>query len=86
MSSPPGPASGLPQEPSNPGSSGSPSPRQLIGFGAGIVGFVVFGLVVGWAADRAFGTSPVLIMVGLGLGVIGAVWSMITQVRKFMKD
>ncbi|KAA0018049.1 AtpZ/AtpI family protein [Antrihabitans cavernicola] len=63
-----------------------PSPRQLIGLGASIVGFVVLGLVLGGLLDAEMHTSPVFIGVGLALGVIGAAGSLIMQFRKFMKD
>jgi F0F1-type ATP synthase assembly protein I len=63
-----------------------PSPRQLIGVGANIVGFVVLGLVLGWFLDDRLDTSPLCILIGLGVGVLGAVVSSILQFRTFMKD
>lgn len=67
-------------------STNSPNPRQLIGLGAGLVGSVVFGLVVGWLLDAAFGTTPLFVMIGLFVGVVLAVAGMVVQFKKFIKD
>ena len=63
----------------------SPSPRQLIGLGATLVGFVVLGLVGGVALDSWLDSSPVWTMVGLFLGVLGAVMTAIAEFRKFLR-
>ena len=67
-------------------SSVPPSPRQLIGVGANIVGFVVFGLVLGWYLDDRLDTSPLCILIGLGVGIVGAIVSAVLQFRTFLKD
>jgi len=54
--------------------------------GSSIVGFVVLGLVLGWWADNAFDTTPVFILIGLALGVLGAIVSSVMQFRTYMKD
>ncbi len=63
----------------------SPRPAELIGLGASLVGFVILGLGLGWYLDSVFDTSPLLIMVGLGVGIACAVGSSIVQFRRFMK-
>jgi F0F1-type ATP synthase assembly protein I len=63
-----------------------PSPRQLIGVGANIVGFVVLGLVLGWFLDDRLDTSPLCILIGLAVGVLGAVVSAVMHFRSFLKD
>lgn len=48
--------------------------RDLIGLGGLLVASVVAGLVLGLLLDGAFGTSPVLTLVGIFSGiVVGAV-------------
>ena len=64
----------------------APRAGQLIGMGSSIVGFVVLGLVFGWWADNAFDTTPVFILIGLALGVLGAIVSSVMQFRTYMKD
>ncbi len=39
---------------------------------AELLGGLIGGALVGWLADRVFGTSPLLLLVFLGLGVIVA--------------
>ena len=63
----------------------SPSPRQLIGLGATLVGFVVLGLVGGIALDSWLHSTPVWTMVGLFLGVLGAVGTAFGELRKFLR-
>ena len=41
-----------------------------MGLGGLLVGAVVAGLVLGLLADDAAGTSPVLTLVGVGLGIV----------------
>ena len=64
----------------------TPRAGQLIGMGSSIVGFVVLGLVLGWWADNAFDTTPVFILIGLALGVLGAVLSSVMQFSTYRKD
>ncbi|TSD93897.1 hypothetical protein FOS14_21680 [Skermania sp. ID1734] len=71
---------------SRPPGPGQPSPRQLIGLGATLVGSVVFGLIVGWVLDAVLGTTPLFIMVGLAVGILCAVGSSVVQFRKFMRN
>lgn len=49
------------------------SGREVIGLGGALVGCVVAGMVIGWLADAQWGSSPVGILVGLGVGVVVAV-------------
>ena len=63
-----------------------PSPARLIGLGSAVVGFVILGLVVGLVLDSTLDTSPLLTVIGLGLGIVGAAGTLIVQFRAFMKD
>ena len=64
----------------------SPSPRQLIGLGSGLVGFIVLGLVAGLLLDTWLDTSPLFIVIGLGLGIVGAAVSLVVSFRKYMRN
>jgi F0F1-type ATP synthase assembly protein I len=47
---------------------------------------VVFGLVLGWYLDDRLDTSPLCILIGLGVGIVGAIVSAVLQFRTFLKD
>ncbi|HEY3082120.1 MAG TPA: AtpZ/AtpI family protein [Chloroflexota bacterium] len=53
-------------------SQSSLQPMRVLGLGWAIVLSLVFGLVAGLWLDRQFGTSPILTLVGLGLGLLMA--------------
>lgn len=63
-----------------------PGARQLIGLGASIVGSIVLGLVLGLVFDAWFGTSPLLVIIGLAVGIVCAVGCMVVGFRKFLKS
>ena len=44
--------------------------RDLIGLGGLLAGSVVLGLVLGLLVDRAAGSAPVGVLVGIGLGIL----------------
>ncbi|MDX6367023.1 MAG: hypothetical protein QOK30_2099 [Nocardioidaceae bacterium] len=49
---------------------------ELVGLGGFVVGCVVAGLVIGWAADDHWDSAPVGILVGLAVGIaVGIVGS-----------
>jgi F0F1-type ATP synthase assembly protein I len=52
------------------GHDGSIDARTLVGLGGFLVGCVVVGLLVGWLADNQWGSEPVGILIGLGVGVV----------------
>jgi F0F1-type ATP synthase assembly protein I len=59
---------------------------ELLGMGGVAAAMVAVGCVVGLLVDRAAGTAPVLLLVGLVLGLVGSVWYVVVQFRKFMHD
>ncbi|ADG97173.1 hypothetical protein Srot_0691 [Segniliparus rotundus DSM 44985] len=61
----------------------APSSRELIGLGASVAGSVILGLAAGFFSDKALGTSPALLFVGLLLGVLGATAVIALRVRRF---
>jgi F0F1-type ATP synthase assembly protein I len=59
------------------GSSGPPDGaglrgRDLLGLGGFLVAAVVGGLVIGLFLDAAFHTSPLFVLLGIFLGIVGA--------------
>jgi F0F1-type ATP synthase assembly protein I len=47
---------------------------------------VAVGCVLGLLIDRAAGTFPVFLLVGLGLGLVGGVWYTVAQFRKYLRN
>jgi F0F1-type ATP synthase assembly protein I len=48
--------------------------RDLVGLGGLLAGAVIAGMVIGYLIDDAAGSSPVGVLVGIGLGIVlGAV-------------
>jgi F0F1-type ATP synthase assembly protein I len=54
--------------------------------GAVIAAQLVAGLALGWLVDSLAGTTPVFILVGLLLGIIGAVSYTVVEFRKYLKS
>jgi F0F1-type ATP synthase assembly protein I len=49
-------------------------------------GQVAAGCVLGLLVDRAAGTGPVFLLVGLVLGLVASVWYMVVQFRKYLHN
>ncbi|HEY6935199.1 MAG TPA: AtpZ/AtpI family protein [Marmoricola sp.] len=60
--------------------------RDLVGLGGLLVGAVVGGMVVGLLVDQAAGTTPLFVLVGLALGVVGGVWGCWVRVRAALRQ
>ena len=59
--------------------------RDLIGLGGLLAGAVVAGLVVGYLVDEAAGTSPVFVLVGIGLGILAGCVGFVVKVRAALR-
>ncbi|MGH3357112.1 MAG: AtpZ/AtpI family protein [Nocardioidaceae bacterium] len=59
--------------------------RELIGLGGLLVGSVVAGLVVGLLLDEALGTSPVFVLAGIALGIVGSAVGFWVKVRDALR-
>jgi F0F1-type ATP synthase assembly protein I len=73
------------------GSSGPPDSaglrgRDLLGLGGFLVGAVVGGLVIGLFLDAAFDTSPLFVLLGIFLGIIGAGAGFWVKVRDALRQ
>lgn len=59
--------------------------RDLIGLGGLLAGAVVAGLVLGYLLDAAAGTSPVFVLVGIGLGILAGCVGFVVKVRAALR-
>jgi F0F1-type ATP synthase assembly protein I len=57
----------------------------LLGMGLTAASVLAAGLLAGWLADHLLGTSPVFVLIGLLLGVVGAVSFIIIKFRTYLK-
>lgn len=63
----------------------APTWFTLLGIGIACAGCLALGAVIGLAVDSLLHTSPIFVMAGLGVGVVGAVVYTITQFRKLLR-
>lgn len=63
----------------------SPSWTTLLGMGASTAAIIAVGLVLGLVIDSLAGTGPVFLLIGLLVGIVGAVSFTVTQFRKYLK-
>jgi hypothetical protein len=57
---------------------------ELLGMGAAIAVLMVVGLGLGWLVDRLAGTTPIFLLMGLLLGIAGAVLYAVGEFRKYL--
>lgn len=56
---------------------------RISGIGWYVAGSIGAGIGAGWLLDRQFGTEPVLLLIGLLIGVVGAFVGMIRLLNAF---
>jgi F0F1-type ATP synthase assembly protein I len=44
------------------------------------------GVALGWWLDGVFGTSPILVFLGIALGLVGGVCYTVGQFRQLLRD
>jgi F0F1-type ATP synthase assembly protein I len=59
---------------------------DLLGMGGVSAGVLGIGIAVGWWLDRLLHTSPVLVLVGIALGLAGGVCYIVVQIRTVLKE
>lgn len=59
---------------------------QLVGLGGFFAGCVVAGLVLGWLADRQWDTSPVFVLTGIAVGIVGAGVGAWIRIKPFLEQ
>jgi len=47
---------------------------------------IVVGFALGWWADKLFDTSPILILVGIGLGVAASIAFSYVRIRSYLRE
>ena len=60
--------------------------RDLLGLGGLLVGAVVGGTLLGLLVDSLLGTSPVFVVVGVLLGIVGAGMGFWNKVRSALRE
>jgi F0F1-type ATP synthase assembly protein I len=63
-----------------------PGLASVLGLGAVTALIVVFGLGIGWLADRLFHTFPIFSFIGLALGIAGAGRYIYLAMRSIFND
>lgn len=63
----------------------SPSWQSLLGMGAVIAAVLALGMGLGWLVDSIADTTPVFIMIGLLVGVVGAVTYTVNEFKQVLK-
>ncbi|MGH8961238.1 MAG: AtpZ/AtpI family protein [Jatrophihabitantaceae bacterium] len=46
---------------------------------------LIAGIALGWWLDGLLDTAPILVLVGLVVGIAGAIGNFVVQIRKFLK-
>jgi F0F1-type ATP synthase assembly protein I len=64
----------------------SPGWSTLLGIGSVSAASLAAGLALGWWLDGVFGTSPILVFLGIALGLVGGVCYTAVQFRQFLRD
>lgn len=59
--------------------------REIAGIGGFVVGCVVAGLVIGWLVDDHWASSPVGILIGLGVGIVVAIVGSCLRIAHYLR-
>jgi F0F1-type ATP synthase assembly protein I len=58
---------------------------NLLGMGAASAALLGAFIALGWWLDEVLATSPILVLVGIALGLAGGVGYTVVQIRPFLK-
>lgn len=58
----------------------------LLGLGVTLAAYLVAGLGLGWLIDSLVDTTPIFLMIGLALGIVGASVHLYALFKKFYKE
>ena len=62
----------------------SPGWSTLLGIASAFAAIFAVGTVLGWWLDGMFGTSPILVLLGIALGLLGGVSYTVVQFRALL--
>jgi ATP synthase protein I len=57
---------------------------SLLGMGAATAAILIVGLGVGWLVDNLANTSPIFLLIGVALGILGAVSFSVVKFRTYL--
>ncbi|HEV2887754.1 MAG TPA: AtpZ/AtpI family protein [Jatrophihabitans sp.] len=58
----------------------------LLSLGLAAAIMVVVGFALGWWADKLFHTFPIMVLVGIGLGVVASVSFTYVRIRSYLRE
>jgi F0F1-type ATP synthase assembly protein I len=64
----------------------APGWSTLLGIGSVSAAAVAAGILLGWWLDGVFGTSPIVIVIGIALGIVGGVCYTAVLFRQYLKN
>lgn len=64
----------------------APGWTTLLSIGSVSAVLLAAGVLLGWWLDETFHTSPILVVIGTALGVIGGVCYSVVQLMQFLKQ
>lgn len=59
---------------------------SMLGIGAAVAGVLVAGIALGWWVDGLLQTSPIFVLVGVALGMVGGIWHTVVALRKYLNN
>jgi len=62
----------------------NPSGLELAGLGGMLAGTVVIPMLLGLAVDHLASTGPLFFLIGLGVGVVGAIFAGYTRFKRYL--
>jgi len=61
-------------------------PMLFLGVGLELAGVVGVLVAIGWWLDQRYGTSPILTLVGAGIGIVGGLTKLVLQSSRTMRQ
>jgi F0F1-type ATP synthase assembly protein I len=64
----------------------APGWSTLLGIGTASAAAVGAGVLLGWWLDGFFDTSPILLLIGIALGIVGGGYYTVVQIKPFLDN
>ncbi|GAC1656709.1 MAG: hypothetical protein NVS9B1_12690 [Candidatus Dormibacteraceae bacterium] len=61
-----------------------PTAAEFAGLGGMLAGAVIIPLLIGWAVDSAAHTGPLFLLIGLGVGILAAIFTAYTRFKRYL--